>query len=130
MSIEQGERWAIFYTDGTVVTSADRSPWDVPRLHVQRIANSRDEIEQDWYNVQSYDRFYYEADRGGWNEARDDTAVMLHLLRARHPLIVFGEMLADRQWRSYHRRMNEWCARHRLWLIGASDDRPQETTYL
>lgn len=129
MTIKQGDRWIIFYTDGSVFTSADGSPWEAPRANVQRIANSKTGHEKDWYNVQSYDFFYYEQDRGGWNEARDIATVTLHLLRASKPLVVFGAMLSDKNWQQAHRRMNEYCERHRMWLTGASDDGPEETTY-
>jgi hypothetical protein len=127
--VKQGDRWIVFYTDGSVFTSANGTPWKAPRTDVQRIANCKEGHEKDWYNVQSYDYFYYEKARGGWNEAKDWQTVMLHLLRASRPLVVFGSMLSDREWEQTHKRMNEYCERHYKWLIGQSDEPPREDTY-
>jgi hypothetical protein len=122
----QGERWIIFYTDGSVFTSADGSAWDAPRRSVQRIASGRADKHNDFYNVQQYDYFYWEPEHGGWNGG-DNFTIFDHLLRAARPCVIFGRMLSDEGWQDRHKKMNDYCEKHRQWLLGRTDEQPAKT---
>ena len=121
----QGERWIVFYTDGSTFTSVDGSPWDAPRRSVQRIASCKASKESDWYNVQQSDYFYWEEDNGGWNGG-DSFTLYDHLLRARYPCVIFGRMLSDAGWKKTHQRMNKYCETNRDFLLGMTNDRPPQ----
>ena len=124
MEIKQGERWIVFYTDGSTFCSVDGSPWDAPRRSVQSIASSKE--GNDWYNVNMRDYYYYERENGGWNEANDLFTVFDHLIRAKRPLVLFGRMLSDAGWRETHKKMRAYCEDHRPFLLGQTDERPKE----
>ena len=121
--MKQGERWIIFYTDGTTFCSKDGTPWDAPRMGVSSIASVRGDMA-DWYNVNQFDFYYYEEDKGGWLEARDQYTVMLHLLRAKYPCVLFGEMLSDAEWNREIKAIHKYCKEYKNFIIGFYDDRP------
>ncbi len=123
--MKQGERWIIFYTDGSIFCSADGTPWDAPRRSVQRIASCKATKYYAWYNVQSLDYFYWEEAHGGW-QGGDGFTMYDHLLRAKYPCVIFGRMLSDEGWKETHKLMNEFCETHRAWLLGTSDERPPQ----
>ena len=129
--MKQGERWAIFYTNGTVFTSKDAKtstrPWQAPRTGVQCVASCKNKEEADYYLIQQVDRYYYEADKGGWNDCPNDTTFYLHLLRAKFPCVVYGEMMSDEDWRALFKRITKWCTENRDWLVGQSHERPPTT---
>ena len=120
----QGERWIIFYTGGDIFTSAMGSPWEAPRRDIQSIASSRPGGGH--YNVNQRDYYYYEADNGGWNEANDLFTVWDHLIRADRPLVVFGRMLSDENWKRHHNAIIQYCDKFSPWLTGFSDEPPEE----
>lgn len=122
--MKQGDRWIIFYEDGTTFCSNDGSPWDAPRLGVQHIAQSKDEKDSDWFFINQFDQYYYEKVRGGWCEARDLLTVMQHLLRAYKPCIIFGSMVNNETWFMSHKIIKKYCVKYRGWLIGKVDERP------
>lgn len=123
--MKQGERWIIFYTDGTTFTSVDGEPWDAPRRSVQSIASYKP--LNDWYNVNLTDYYYYEKENGGWNEARDLFTVFDHLLRAKYPCVMFGRMLSDENWIQSHKLIKQYCQDNVAFIIGKSDERPPQT---
>ena len=128
--MKQGDRWIVFYTDGSIFTSADGSPWDAPRRSVQSIASVKDSGD-DWYNINMSDFFYFEEwtsdgqPVGGWHCAKNMFDVMDHLLRAKHPCVLFGRMLSDAAWKALHHEMNDYCYKHRAWLLGQTDEKPE-----
>jgi hypothetical protein len=128
--MKQGDRWIVFYTDGSIFTSADGTPWDAPRRSVQSIASIKD-CGTDWYNINMFDYFYWEEwtinDQpvGGW-QGGDGFTMYDHLLRAKHPCVLFGRMLSDAGWKALHRKMKTYCDKHREWLLGLSDEQPTE----
>lgn len=137
--MKQGDRWIIFYTNGDTFTHADGTPWDAPRRSVQSIASLRVDTKgngEDWYNVNQRDYYYYEppkevspgfwVDVGGWNEAGDLFTVFDHLLRAKHPCVLFGRMLSDAAWRETHKAIVNYCNVHRDFIFGVTDDRPPQ----
>ena len=92
--------WRVYTSDG-VFTSDDGSPWDAPRQDVQVIVQQDDAAG--YRLIHSKDYFYWEEDRGGWNGG-DTFAMFDHLLRAKHPCVIFGRMLSDEAWRElFHR---------------------------
>lgn len=124
--IVQGDRWMVLYEDGSTFCSADGSPWEAPRTGVQIIAQSKDQKDSDWYQINQFDNYYYEEDRGGWCEARDMMTVMLHLQRAKYPCVIFGSMLSNRVWAALHKSAKAYIVRHREWFIGVSNERPPQ----
>ena len=124
--MKQGERWIIFYTDGSVYTSANGSPWDASRRSVQRIASCKESKATDWYNVQCSDYYYWEEEHGGWNDG-DNFAIYDHLLRTKYPCVVFGRMLSDANWQECYKQMNAFCEENRQWLIGLSNEQPPQS---
>jgi hypothetical protein len=124
--MKQGDRWAIFYTNGCVFTSEEGTAWDAPRRSVQYVVSCKDGDEKDWYSIQSIDRFYFEPDHGGWNDCTDEFSMYDHLMRTKHPLVIFGRMLSDSEWKETFARVVVWTDSHRPWLIGISDERPSQ----
>jgi hypothetical protein len=122
--MKQGDRWIVFYTDGSTFSSADGTPWDAPRIGVQCVASCKDEQERDWYTIQQVEGYYYEKDRGGWLEFENERTFWLHFFRATHPCAVFGEMVTDSKWRSLFERITDYCEQNREWLLGLTDERP------
>lgn len=127
MSIKQGDRWAICYRDGSVFTSGDGTPWDAPRRDVIGLLSCKDQTECDVYSLQQEEAYYYEPDRGGWNEVANDFTFYDHLQRARHPLILWGGMMADSDWKAAWDRIVKYRETNWRWLTGQSDDRPPST---
>ena len=125
--MKQGDRWLIFYTNGSIFSSAEGEPWDAPRQGVLAVASCKDKAECDWYLLQQVERYYFEADKGGWNDCPDDSTFWLHFFRARCPCVVFGEMMSDANWKTGIRRVTRYCEKYREWLVGQSDDRPPKT---
>ena len=123
----QGDRWIIFYTDGSTFCSSDGTPWDAPRRDVQCIAYSKDKKDNDYETIQMFDYFYYEKDHGGWNQCSDLFNMYDHLLRAEYPLVIFGRMLSDTQWSDYYKAVKRYCETNRKYLLGQTDDRPPKT---
>jgi hypothetical protein len=110
----------VFYTDGSAFSSDDGDPWQAPRRGVQAIACSSPDTGFYWLHGESY--YTYEQDAGGWHKANMFTMVD-HLLRAARPLVIFGQMLSDAQWR----KMWHQCGQHDLikqgWLSRENDVR-------
>jgi hypothetical protein len=125
--MKQGERWIIFYTDGSVFTSADGTPWNAPRRDVQSIVSVKDN-GTDWYNVNMHDFFYWEEENGGWNEG-DGFTLYDHLLRANPPCVLFGRMLSDVNWEKTHKAMRRYSDTYRDWILGRSDERPPQNYF-
>lgn len=89
--------WRIYYEDGSTFSSDDGSPWDAPRTGVEVIVHP----EGNGLSLMSQsDYYYYEPDRasqwGGWGYC-DQFGLILHLQRAKQPLILFGAMVSDSQ---------------------------------
>lgn len=124
--MKQGDRWAIFYTNGTVFTSEDGTPWEAPRRSVQVVVSCRDKDERDWDCFHKVDRFYYEPDHGGWNDCSDEFSMFDHMIRTKHPLVLFGRMLGNNEWKATFARVVVWNEAHKLWLTGMSDERPSQ----
>lgn len=122
----QGEKWIVFYTDGSTFCSADGTPWEAPRRSVQRIASAKATKHNDWNYVQQHDYFYWEEENGGWNGG-DTFTLFDHLLRAHKPCVIFGRMMSDDSWLEAHKAMNVYCENNRAWLLGMSDERPPQS---
>ena len=119
-----GDRWIIFYTGGRIFTAAQGTAWEAPRRDVQSIASCRG--GGGWYNVNQRDYYYYEKENGGWNEADDLFTIWDHLIRADKPLVAFGRMLSDENWRRHHKAIIAYCDKHAPWLNGFRDEPPEE----
>ena len=129
--MKQGDRWIIFYTDGSTFSCVDGSPWDAPRRSVQSITSIRDG-GNDWYNINMAESFYYEESTsnglavGGWHKIDNEATFYDHLIRAKYPCIVFGRMLSDGAWKHVHHKIVEYCRRNHNFLVGLTDERPEK----
>lgn len=122
--MKQGDRWVIFYEDGSAYNSAQGAAWDAPRRGVLSIAQCLDEKDNDWCFLLGHDQYYFEADRGGWCEARDQFTVFQHLIRARQPCLIFGSMLSHSEWKETHLRIKRFCVAHHDWFVGRTNEQP------
>ena len=122
--IVQGDRWIIFYEDGSTYCSADGEAWGAPRQYVQSIAQCLDAKDNDWCFVQGHDYYYFEKDRGGWCESRE--MPWQHLLRAYQPCVIFGSMLTHSGWQETHHKIKMYCTEYRDWLVGRANERPPQ----
>jgi hypothetical protein len=95
--------WRVYYSDGSVYTSQDGTPFDAPRQDVQVIAQEKD---GDYQLAHGRDYFYFEEDRGGF-AACDLFSAFDHLVRARRQCLFFGRMLSDSDWRALFARVKE-----------------------
>ena len=84
--------WKIYYTDGSDFSSSDGTPWDAPRQRVQIIAQ---QIDGEWDILDGADLicadFYY-YEHGRFYRA-DYLSMWRHLLHAKQPLVLWGEMM-------------------------------------
>lgn len=124
--MKQGDRWLIFYTDGTVFGSADGNSWEAPRRDVQVVVSCKDSKENDWYAIAQCNQYYYESENGGWNDCSDKFTMYDHLLRAKYPCVIFGRMLSDMSWKETHAKIMRYCEDNRDWLVGMTDERPKK----
>ena len=108
----QGDVWRIFYGDGSEFCNADGEPWDAPRMNVQAIAVSDDDVG--WFLNCGEDYFYFEQERGGW-QCGDIHTMHDHLLRARRPLVLFGRMMTDAAWAKFHARVRDTLGPKQGW---------------
>jgi hypothetical protein len=123
------DRWRIYYADGSVFSDTDGSPWDAPRLGVECILTrgmeSQERPEKDLVLISHSDYYYWEPDvcGFGWWHA-DQWAVLLHLRRARHPLVVFGEYTQAANYSAIEARaLSDAGARKRaVWRGGPSSE--------
>ena len=97
--------WRVYYSDGSVYTSQDGTPFDAPRPDVQVIAQEKD---GDYELVHGRDYFYYEPKVGGWHSC-DIFGAFDHLIRAERQCLKFGRMLSDPDWRALFARVKEEC---------------------
>jgi hypothetical protein len=97
--------WRV-YTSSGVFTSGERTPWTVPRQDVQVIVQSHP--ENDYEIVHSKDYYYWEPARGNW-QGSDIFGMYDHLIRAEKPLVLFGRMLSDPDWRALFERVKLDC---------------------
>ncbi len=104
MALKQGEKWLIYYTDGTKFSSDDGTPWDAPRRSIQAIASSSPEVGFFW--IYGKDYYYYEEEHGGW-QVGDQFALFDHLVRSKYPCPGFGRMLSDERWNQLWREIKE-----------------------
>jgi hypothetical protein len=130
VAVTQGERWAIFYDDGHVCTSL--YPWNAPRRNVLAIASVRDEGRPDESSGLRYDLlygseyYYFEYSLGGWRQC-DIFTLWEHLMRATHPLVIFGKMMRDTTWVESLKRIRAWCDAHTDWLTGETHEPPPQS---
>lgn len=89
--------WAIYYDDGSRFTDEDGSAFEAPRTGVQIIAQA--DPSMGWELVSSADYYYFEPDRRGWYVA-DLFTVWDVLIRAPRPLILFGRMVSEDEFRA------------------------------
>lgn len=92
--------WRIYYGDGTEFSSEDGTAFDAPRTNVQVIAFTNPNTGKTDLLSQS-DYYYYEPecnDWGWWHCSRE--GLLLHLMRAKRPLILFGSMIRTSQFNS------------------------------
>ena len=87
--------WRIYYEDNSVFSSDDGTPWEAPRTGVEVIVHS----EGNGLSMMSQsDYYYFEPERapqwGGWGYC-DQYGLILHMQRAKQPLILFGAMIPD-----------------------------------
>lgn len=89
--------WKIYYENGTTFSNLDGSPWEAPRLGVQVIIyqDINHEDKKVGYSMLSQaDYYYYEPERTDWGWWHcSPQGMMLHLQRAKKPLILFGSMI-------------------------------------
>lgn len=99
--MKQSDQWVIFYRDkSTFNWLDDGGPWDAPRTDVEVIVCNHPETG--YVNIHGEDYFYFEDEAGGWQAAnRED--VLLHLIRARYPCVLFGAMMSDAEYREFFR---------------------------
>lgn len=93
--------WRVYYSDGSVFTEQDGTPYDAPRTDVQVIAQEK---EGDYEIVHGRDYFYFEESRGGWHTS-DIFGAFDHLCRADRQCLLFGRMMADPAWRELFARV-------------------------
>lgn len=89
--------WRIYYGDGSEFSSDDGDVFDAPRSDVQLIAYLNPNTGKTDLISQS-DVYYYEPEKiewGWWYCSRE--GMVLHLLRAKRPLVFFGGMIRTKQ---------------------------------
>lgn len=98
--MKQSEQWIIFYRDKSIFDWQDGRPWAAPRTGVEVIVCTHPVTG--YVNIHRKDYFYYEEASGGWQTAEREDMV-LHLIRAELPLVLFGEMMSDEEYREFFR---------------------------
>lgn len=66
------------------------TPWEAPRTGVLFIAQLDPARDWEWLSTNS--AFYYEEAVRGWGVAKEAT-MHQHMMRAHHPLILYGQMV-------------------------------------
>lgn len=94
--------WRIYYEDGSTFSSEQGSPFDAPRTGVQVIVHE----DGDGLSLMSQSDFYYwEPERSDWGWSYcDQYTLVLHLQRAKRPLILFGSMVTLGQFTEIEKR--------------------------
>lgn len=90
-------KWRIYYADGSTFSDSDGSPFEAPRQDVQVITYLNPNTGK-YDRLSQADYYYYEpecCDWGWWHCSPQ--GMMLHLLRAKSPLILFGAMVLTKQ---------------------------------
>lgn len=95
--------WRIYYSDGSVFTDQDGTPFDAPRQDVQIIVQAKDGGHE---LVWGRDHFYYEPRSGGWCSS-DLFGAMDHLIRSERQCLLFGRWLDDDTFRALHKRVRD-----------------------
>lgn len=95
--------WQIYYADGSTFSSEQGSPFDAPRTGVEVIVH--EEIGGGFSLLSGADFYYWEpeASNWGWMYA-DQFSLVLHLQRAKAPLVLFGEMIRHEQFTEMEKR--------------------------
>lgn len=85
--------WKIYYSDKSTFSDKDGSAFDAPRTEVQVITYWNPNTGKYDRTTQA-DKYYYEPERADWAWWHCDAETMvLHLIRAKQPLIFFGAMV-------------------------------------
>lgn len=96
--------WRIYYANGKTFSSEDGSPFSAPRTGVQVISYlnpNTGKIDR----LSQADYYYYEpecTDWGWWHCSPQ--GMVLHLIRAKTPLILFGEMVKTEQFNAIEKQ--------------------------
>jgi hypothetical protein len=88
--------WRVYYGDGSVYTSEDGSALEAPRVNVQVIA--QEDPSMGWELLSEADYYYFEPETRNWYIA-DLFTVWDVLIRSRQPLIMFGRMVTEDEFR-------------------------------
>lgn len=94
--------WKIYYEDGSTFSSEDGDVFDAPRTGVEIIVHE----DSGGFSLMSQSSYYYwEPDRSDWGfNYCDQFTLVLHLQRAKRPLIFFGAMITTSQFSEIERR--------------------------
>ena len=112
-------KWRIYYDNGAVFSDEEGSAFDAPRIGVQVIVHQE---PGGGYSLMSQSDFYYyepeRSDWSGWNYC-DQYTLVLHLQRAKQPLILFGSMIKTSQFTEIEKRaLSELPGPKKAWRRG------------
>lgn len=89
--------WRVYYDCGREFASQDGDAFAAPRTGVVAIIQ-----QDDWVGYQivhGQDYYYWEPELDGWHNS-DLIGACDHLVRARQPLVLFGRMIATKEYRA------------------------------
>lgn len=113
--------WVIYYGDGTRFTNEDGTPWDAPRVDAQAVAQG--DSRCGYRLIGGHDYIYWEPERGGWGTT-DGFGLWDHMVRCKHPLVLFGRQMDDASWHSLWMRIRSELGDKQGWLM--TEPRPNE----
>lgn len=98
--------WAIYYSDGTTVTSAEFTPFEIPRrADVQVIVQQS--ADHNWVTRSGKD-YYVWDDRGGWKWFGVDIFGLHHyLLQPGRRCVLFGTEIDSAQFNAIFNRARD-----------------------
>ena len=89
--------WVVFYHDGSMLTSEDKCPWDLPRTGVLAIFQPDPSDGMGWCPRHAHDYYCYQADVSGW-APHDFQGMLDYLALERQPLVIRGYWVPYEQW--------------------------------
>lgn len=95
--------WKIYYTDGSIFTDLDGTPYDAPEREVQFVVSEQDDGR--FLILSGSDYYIFEEAFGWWytNEDGKDS----HLLRDVPPCVKHGAMMNKKDFDTMTRRVHE-----------------------
>lgn len=106
-------KWAVYYSDNTIITSKTHSPFEIPRrIDVQVIV--QESADHRWVTKSGFDFYCWDDRGGGWKWfGADYSGLMQYLQHLGKKCVLFGYEIDKKRFQEiFNRAREEWGSKH------------------